>query len=94
MYTSHHPPLSLPEPSSIYSFLFPKDGDRFDPDSVAFIDATGAKPLTRRELKEATLELAWGVRNTLEARRGDVAMIFRFVVVILGRLSIADTDPG
>lgn len=77
MYTSNHPSVKIPD-SSIYSLSLPKqENPKFNPNSVAFIDAPTGKRITRRQLRELTLELAWSVKNKLGVKRGDVAMVFR-----------------
>lgn len=68
---------SVPIPTtSIFSFLFPKNS--FDPASPAFIDSSTGFTLSRNEVKNLSLSLAYGLRNELGAKRGDTAMIFRY----------------
>lgn len=80
MYKSSYPWVDIPD-LSLYTFLLGEEytsSRGFDPDSVAFFDAlVPQRRITRQELRERSLSLGWSIRNTLGAKLGDVAMIFR-----------------
>ncbi|KDQ09380.1 hypothetical protein BOTBODRAFT_148208 [Botryobasidium botryosum FD-172 SS1] len=67
---------SFPIPSTnLYTQLF-RDHDKFDTASPAFIDNASGVTLTRKDVKDMTLSLAFGMRRVLGAKRGDVVMVF------------------
>ncbi|KDQ09385.1 hypothetical protein BOTBODRAFT_37137 [Botryobasidium botryosum FD-172 SS1] len=74
IYTSKYPSVSIPS-TNLYTLLF-RDHDKFDPASPAFIENASGVSLNRKEVKDMTLSLAYGMRRVLGAKRGDVVMVF------------------
>lgn len=66
IYTSPWPRVQIPN-SSVYSFLLPKNDPSFDPSLPAFIDAPTGRVLSRGELRDTTLQVAFGLREVLPA---------------------------
>lgn len=64
VYTSPYPPVHIPN-QSVYSFLLPKNDPRFDPSLPAFIDAPTGRVMSRGELRDTTLQMAYGLREVL-----------------------------
>lgn len=66
IYTSPYPPVQIPS-KSIYSYLLPKNEPNFEPSLPAFIDAPTGRVVSRGELRETTLQMAFGLREVLPA---------------------------
>ena len=81
IYTSPYPSLSFPR-ESLYTFLPETRWNDHLATTAAFIDGSTANVVTRAELKQLTLSLAYGLRSEfsrlggVSLRRGDVVMIF------------------
>ncbi|KAH8087865.1 AMP binding protein [Cristinia sonorae] len=81
IYKSHLPSLQVPD-ESIFTHLFSTRFFDFPPSSPAFIDAATDVKLTRGDVRDMCLALAFGLRNTLKTlggvqlKRGDVVLIF------------------
>lgn len=81
IYTSPYPPVEVRN-ESIFTHQFRTRYNDFPSNKAAFIDAATGFTITRAELKDYGLSLAWGLRNELanlggiQLNRGDVAMIF------------------
>ncbi|PSR79484.1 hypothetical protein PHLCEN_2v7009 [Hermanssonia centrifuga] len=81
VYQSHFPPVPVPN-ESIFTNLCRTRFNDFPPERPAFIDAASGTTITRRELRDLSLSMAWGLRNELPRlggiplKRGDVAMVF------------------
>lgn len=80
IYNSNIPPVPVYE-RSLYNHLFP-DNDPFPANTPAFIDSETGRSVSRGELRQLTLQLAYGLRNTLptlgapQLTRGDTVMVF------------------
>ena len=80
IYPSSVPPVNVYE-CSLYNHVFP-DNDPYPPSALAFVDADTGRSVTRRELRQLTLEFAYGLRNELATKGGpalardDTVMIF------------------
>jgi acyl-CoA synthetase (AMP-forming)/AMP-acid ligase II len=86
IYKSLLPPVPV-ECSSIFTFLFEQTYYEHDPSAAAFIDFKTGQQTTREEVKNLSLRLAWGLRNTIRLPnsspglpdnhldRGDVVML-------------------
>ena len=84
IYKPDRPPVDIPD-CSVFSFLFPKV-DRFPGNAAAFIDPDTGLVLTRADLRSKSLELAHGLRYTLNTTFGgpklvwgDTVLVFRCV---------------
>jgi len=58
---------------SLYTTVFSR---KHDPSMIAYIDAPTGRTLSRKDLRDLTLQLAHGVRTQHGLRRGDTALIF------------------
>nr|AIZ77406.1 4-coumarate:CoA ligase [Inonotus obliquus] len=81
IYKSVHPKIDIPD-CSVFSHLFPKV-DKFPESTAAFIDSDTGLVLTRGDLRTKSLELAHGLRFTLNTNfggpklvRGDTVLVF------------------
>ncbi|CAE6398074.1 unnamed protein product [Rhizoctonia solani] len=74
IYKSAYPDCIIPR-ESVFSKLFPKKPE-FDEDLPAFIDAVTGRTLSRGDVKDLSLRLAYGLQKTLGIQRGDTIMIF------------------
>ncbi|ELU40892.1 AMP binding protein [Rhizoctonia solani AG-1 IA] len=74
IYKSAYPDCIIPR-ESVFSKLFPKNPE-FDEDLPAFIDAVTGRTLSRGDVKDLSLRLAYGLQKTLGIQRGDTIMIF------------------
>ncbi|KDQ09386.1 hypothetical protein BOTBODRAFT_179083 [Botryobasidium botryosum FD-172 SS1] len=63
IYTPNYLPFPIPS-TNLYTQLF-RDHDKFDPASPAFIKNASRISLTRKEVEDLTLSLAYGVRRVL-----------------------------
>ncbi|KAJ1303693.1 hypothetical protein OPQ81_008118 [Rhizoctonia solani] len=87
IYKSAYPDRVIPR-ESIFSNLFPKKPE-FAESLPAFIDAVNGRTLSRGDVKDLSLRLAYGLQRTLGINRGDTVMIFSpnsliWPVVMLG----------
>jgi 4-coumarate--CoA ligase len=75
IYKSSYPDYVIPR-QSVVSKLFSADSP-YDDSLPAFIEAATGRTLSRGDIKDLSLRLGYGVRNSLKAHRGDTVMIFR-----------------
>ena len=81
IYESRYPDIPLVR-TSVWTFLFAHDRLPSKPDYPAFIDSETSLTLTRGDLRNRSLALAWGARNRLSQlggprlKRGSTIMIF------------------
>ncbi|EUC55217.1 4-coumarate-CoA ligase [Rhizoctonia solani AG-3 Rhs1AP] len=74
IYKSAYPDCIIPR-ESVFSKLFPKKPE-FDEALPAFIDAVNGRTLSRGDVKDLSLRLAYGLQHTLGIKRGETVMIF------------------
>lgn len=97
IYRAHVPDLDLGEPAGLFTYTF-RNNSEFNPDSPAFIDAVTDERYSRAQLQDFCLRFAFGVKK-LGAKRGEVAMIFRYVFepfvrfLVFSSPAILDFDP-
>ncbi|KDQ17254.1 hypothetical protein BOTBODRAFT_30070 [Botryobasidium botryosum FD-172 SS1] len=75
IYTSRYLPTDVPR-ISIFTELFGTKFDALDSAAPAYIDNHTGAFLTRKDVKTLSLSLAFGMRHTLGAKRGDTVMLF------------------
>jgi len=79
IYTSHLPPVSLVA-QSIFTLLFSSNEPTlvgpFLASQPAFVDADTGTTITRGQLRDLALQFAFGVRSVLNAKRGDVVLVY------------------
>lgn len=83
VYTSHVPDIDLGEPAGLFTFIF-RNEHLFDSNTPAFIDALTDERYSRAQLRDLCLRFAFGVKK-LGAKRGQVAMIFRYAFSLIPR---------
>ena len=66
------PDVAIPE-QSIFTLLFSKN---LEPQLPAFTDAPTGYTLSRADVRIQSLQLAWGLRNILDQKRGSTMAIF------------------
>ncbi|KAL5639027.1 hypothetical protein ACGC1H_003414 [Rhizoctonia solani] len=74
IYKSAYSDCIIPR-ESVFSKLFPKKPE-FDEALPAFIDAVNGRALSRGDVKDLSLRLAYGLQRTLGVKRGETVMIF------------------
>ncbi|KAI0687441.1 AMP binding protein [Cytidiella melzeri] len=81
IYTSPYPPVSIRN-ESLFTHQFRTKFNDYPHNHPAFIDASTGFTITRAQLRDLGLSMAWGLRNQLsklggvQLHRGDVVMIF------------------
>ncbi|EKM53608.1 uncharacterized protein PHACADRAFT_260046 [Phanerochaete carnosa HHB-10118-sp] len=87
IYTSPFPAPPFPE-ESLYTFLFRTRFDDYPPTRAAFIDGPTGSVLTRGELRDLTLSLAYGLRTEF-ARMGGTPLAKGDVVMLVSTNCVA-----
>ena len=72
IYHSDIPDVAIPE-QSIFTAVFNKS---FDLRLPAYVDAPTGYTLSRADVRNHSLQLAWGMRNILGQKRGSTIVIF------------------
>ncbi|KAG9127779.1 hypothetical protein FRC07_009367 [Ceratobasidium sp. 392] len=74
IYKSAYPDYVIPR-QSVFSKLFPKE-PWYDESLPAFIDAKTGRTLSRGDVRDLSLLLAYGMKQVLGTKRGDTIMVF------------------
>ncbi|KAG8738132.1 hypothetical protein FRC10_007254 [Ceratobasidium sp. 414] len=77
IYKSAYPDYVVPR-QSVFSKLFPSE-PWYQESLPAFIDAASGRTLSRGDVRDLSLRVGYGVRNSLKTKRGDTIMVFRCV---------------
>lgn len=72
IYRSTDPQVDIPR-RSIYTHVF---SEGYDLKKPAYIDAATGQALTRKDVRDLTLQFAWSIRHTLSQKRGDTMALF------------------
>lgn len=78
IYKSHIPDFDLGSPGGLFTYTF-NNSHLYDDAAPAFIDALTDERYSRGEFRELALRFGYAVKKR-GAKRGDVAMVFSYVV--------------
>ncbi|GJJ12620.1 hypothetical protein Clacol_006863 [Clathrus columnatus] len=90
IYRSTDPKVDLPR-CSIYTHLF---SEGYDLDKPAYIDAPTGQTLTRKDVRNLSLQFGWALRNTLAQKRGDTMAIFSMNSIVWPILLLGGVAAG